>query len=309
MAQRQYWVVSPNVQDSSRTVGDWRQASVKWKAAFMGWGPDEHDHPLGKKFAHKILPDDIILIARRYQNEPEIVGYGRVVGGFKTRLAGFEPPEAFGSLRRLNPFIPMSRAPNHLPFMSALNQTAALHKLHPEWNQSHKRLCLWFDLKLSEAKSTVKMREPRNSAGGVSLASLPKDKQLEYQVRSRRSAMQARRKEAQLLGRYRKWIERQDRKLQVFKTHKIQCDAFEEARHNLIEAKCSEEREYIRMAVGQVLDYAFYAMPDLGKCHKAILLPNRPLAPRLLEWLGSLDISVIWEDGSVFLDNANGRFT
>lgn len=308
-APRQYWVVSPNVRNSSRTVDKWRRASVRWKAAFMGWGPDQRDHKaLGYNFAHRILPGDVILIARRHLNEPEIVGFGTVVGEFKTGLRGFKPPESFGALRKLRPFQPFSRAPLDLPFVDVLNQTTALHKLHPETIESHKRLCRWLDRKLAEKTVASNKGQPRNVVTHVQLGPLPSDTQLEYRVRTLASSRRAKRREAELILRYREWIGRQERKLRFFKNTEICCDAYEEARRNLIEAKCSERREYIRMAVGQLLDYAFHATQDLGNCRKAVLLPNKPSSP-VVDWLSSLDISVIWEDHRAFLDNANGRFT
>jgi hypothetical protein len=193
--------------------------------------------------------------------------------------------------------------------MDAITQIAALRKLEPERNPNHNLLCRWLDGKLSERKAPAGTKHAGGPKVKVQIGSLPSDKQLEYQVRTRRSVGQARKREAELIGRYRDWIEQQDRTLTIFKTHKIQCDAYEKARRNLIEAKCSDEREYVRMAVGQLLDYAFHTAADLGKCHKAILLPSKPAAPGLLKWLSSLDISVIWEESSVFLDSANGRFT
>jgi hypothetical protein len=51
---RKYWVVSPNVRFDAKTVAAWRQASVKWQAAFMGWHPDDEAHRLGPKFARGI---------------------------------------------------------------------------------------------------------------------------------------------------------------------------------------------------------------------------------------------------------------
>jgi hypothetical protein len=277
-------------------------------AAFMGWGPDDYNHRLGPRFAREIRPGDTILIARRHNYEPEIVGLGTVVGRYKTRLNGFKPPESFGSLRQLKPFVPMSRTPDNLPFMQALNQTAALHQLHPDKNPSHEVLCRWMDGQLAISR-TVSQKKPRQGpAPGVQLSALPKDKQLEYQTRTRGAVRQARKKEAELVARYRDWIGRQDRKLQIFKTHEIQCDAYEEARKNLIEAKCSARRQYVRMAVGQLLDYAFQARNQLGTCHNAILVPSKP-DDSLLTWLNSIGISAIWEERSAFLDNANGRFT
>jgi hypothetical protein len=306
--QRQYWVVSPNVQSNPQTVGAWREASVKWKAAFMGWQPNDPDHKIGRKFARGIRPGDVILIARRHRNAPEVVGFGRVVGEFKTGLAGFRPVETFGSLRRLNPFIPFSGAPNNIPFMDAIKQIAALRKLDPEHNSNHERLCRWLDVRLLRQEAAGDKKRAIRPKTKFHIGSLPSDKQLEYQVRTRRSVGQARKKEAELIGRYREWIQQQDRTLTIFKTQYIQCDAYEKARRNLIEAKCSDGREHVRMAVGQLLDYAFHSAAQLGKCHKAILLPSKPSAPRLLEWLNSLSISVIWEEGSDFLDNANGQF-
>ena len=78
--QRSYWVVSPNVNNDNRTVGEWRQASVTTHAAFMGYGPDNPRHgQMGPKFASKVArgiePGDVILIARRYGGVPEVVGF------------------------------------------------------------------------------------------------------------------------------------------------------------------------------------------------------------------------------------------
>jgi len=303
-----YWVVSPNVRFNPRTVNDWRQASVKWKSAFMGWQPDDDRHRLGPKFAHAIQPGDTILIARRSGGEPETVGFGTVVGGFKTRLSRFKPHEPFGSLRQLDPFVPMSRPPASLPLLEAVNQTAALHQLHPEWNPQHRVLCRWLDAKLATAGKTELGKPSQRQAREVKFGPLPSDGQLEYQVRTPELVKQAKKREAALVTRYRLWIEHQDRKLRVFRVHRLQCDAFEESRQNLIEAKCSASREYVRMAVGQLLDYAFQAQDEIGECHKAILVPSKP-DMSLVQWLETLGISVIWEDGSVFLDNANGQFT
>jgi hypothetical protein len=305
---RKYWVVSPNVQFDYHTVGEWRQASVKWKAAFMGWGTEDINHRLGRKFAYEIDPGDTVLIARRHRKETEIVGFGNVVGKFKTHIRGFKPPQPFGSLRLLDPFVPMTRPPKRLPFIEALNQIAALHRLHPDRNPNHEVLCRWMDSKLANEGNPNRNKLSQGVAAGIQLRSFPNDEQLEYQVRTPPLVKQARKREAELIKRYRVWIERQDRELNIFSTEKIQCDAYEKARNNLIEAKCSVEREYVRMAVGQVLDYAFQAKAELGICNKAILLPSRP-EDNVLKWIKSLGISAIWEDRSAFLDNANGQFT
>jgi len=89
---------------------------------------------------------------------------------------------------------------------------------------------------------------------------------------------------------------------------RIECDAWEEERQNLIEAKGSTSREDIRMAVGQLFDYAFQRKEGLKQPHKAILLPAEP-ARDSVEWLEPLGIKIIWRRGRSFLDNANGQFT
>jgi hypothetical protein len=62
------------------------------------------------------------------------------------------------------------------------------------------------------------------------------------------------------------------------------------------------------MAVGQLLDYSNLISKDVGVPALAILLPSRP-SKDVEDWLkAKLEIHVIWRDGNVFLDNANGRF-
>jgi hypothetical protein len=274
----------------------------------MGWLPDDEQHRIGPKFARRIEPGDVILIARRFRGEPETVGFGTVVGEFRTELDGFVPHEPFGSLRQLQPFVPMSRAPASLPLLAALNQAAALHRLHPESNAQHETLCRWMDARLNLPD------DPQPGAGSapqtneVSFGPLLSDGQLDYQVRTQESVKKAEKLEAALVERYRLWVERQDRTLSIFRVHRLECDAYEQARQNLIEAKCSARREYVRMAVGQLLDYAFIARGEIGDCNKAVLLPHKP-DELLTQWLDTIGISVIWEDGPAFLDNANGQFT
>jgi hypothetical protein len=236
---RKYWVVSPNVRFDAKTVAACRQASVKWQAAFMGWHPDDEAHRLGPKFARGIEQGDVILIARRANGKPETVGFGTVVGKVRTRLKGFRAPESFGSLRRLEPFIPMSRPPAHLPLTEAVNQTAALHQLHPESNPQHAMICRWLEAKLARTDKSGTPAESKRQPTAVRLSSLPDDGQLEYQTRTKRASRTAQKREAALVERYKRWIEYQDRGLQVFRVHRLQCDAYERDRRNLIEAKCS----------------------------------------------------------------------
>ena len=99
----------------------------------------------------------------------------------------------------------------------------------------------------------------------------------------------------------------QGRKLHIAKYWKLRCDAFEEERNNLIEAKRSTQREYIRMAAGQLLDYAFEGRERFGNPNLAILLPEKP-AEEWLGWLKKSNIHLVWKDGEIFMDNDDGQF-
>lgn len=305
---RRFWVVSPNVRYDPRTVSDWRQTSVTYKAAFMGWAPNDPSHDLGRKFASVIKPNDVILIARRYQKRPEVVGFGVVVGKSRRSLRGLKTPQTFGSLRVLSPFIAFNELPARLPLMDALNQITALHELHPETSPSHHKICTWMERRLLGNTGTSKKGMPTRQNAATTLASLPHNNQLEYEVRTRSSVRRARKIEAQLLLRYQAWLRQQDRELVTIRYRNITCDAYETKRRNLIEAKCSADREYARMAVGQLLDYAFQGRKSLGRPNLAILLPTKP-NQGVIDWLLDLRIGVVWEQNESFVDNMNGQFS
>lgn len=322
---RAYWVVSPNVKNNNRSVGEWRQASIETRAAFMGWNPDDAEHlQIGPKFAGKvpggIEPGDVILIARRSGGTPEVVGFGVVDGAARTRLPGFALPDYFGSLRMLKPFVPWSRPPTDVPFDAAVRHVMALARLHPESKQAHKEICRWMEKHIERRSPSRRVDHPTGAAGNastsangvdsrvISIVDSPQNHQLDYAVRTEASVRQAQKVEARLLKRYKEWLSAQERKLDSVKYRGLQCDGYEETRRNLIEAKSSVRREHVRMAVGQLLDYAFQGRSSLGDPNKAVLLPERP-SRDLEEWLTSLNIKLIWPTGDVFVDNTNGQFT
>ncbi|MGB7581710.1 MAG: hypothetical protein WBL85_04595, partial [Sedimentisphaerales bacterium] len=140
------------------------------------------------------------------------------------------------------------------------------------------------------------------------LVDLPENHQLDYKVQTKSRITRAKKVEAKLIDSYRDWIKKQDRILLAAKYGTLRCDGYEKERRNLIEAKSSARREHIRMAVGQLLDYAFQGKEKFGEPHKAILLPKKP-NPNIEKWLLSLKISIIWCDRGSFLDNANGWFS
>ena len=69
--ERRFWVVSPNVRGRNMKTHEWKQASEKHHAAFMGWDPEDRSHQIGPKFANGISKGDVILIARRFKGNPE----------------------------------------------------------------------------------------------------------------------------------------------------------------------------------------------------------------------------------------------
>jgi phospholipase D-like protein len=153
--KRHYWVVSPNVKNNPKTVDEWKKASVRRHAAFMGWDPKKPGHPMGPKFAGRtkkgiegITRDDVILIARRHHGEPDIVGFGLARDKYAmTKLKGFKPPRNVypGSLRILLPFKGCNEPPRGIPLLDVLPQNKALVQLHPERNDAHKKVCDWLD--------------------------------------------------------------------------------------------------------------------------------------------------------------------
>jgi hypothetical protein len=304
--RRRFWVVSPNVGNHSSY---WRQASVAREAAFMGYKPDNKTgKQIGYKFAHDVSPDDILLIARRHRKEPEVVGFGVVVGKFKTKLKGFKRTYKFGSLRKLSPFKPKSAAPPKLLIMEALGHTAALRRLHPRTNPAHRLICEWMERELMGKTAAKKRRLHEAATTDAQLAKLKHSGELEYEVRTKRKVVLAKKKEAELVNSYREWLEDRQRELRKVNYENLQCDLYEVDRKNLIEAKCSTQREYIRMAVGQLFDYAYLGRKRFGKPNMAILLPKKP-DPKSIEWLSELSIGVVWKERDVFRDEPKGRFT
>lgn len=305
-----YWVVSPNVKNDESTVSDWRQASVLGRSVFMGWNSN---HRIGRRFVEDIQPGDAILIARRHEHHAEIVGFGLACGKPVESIEGVQTPQPFAAARRLSPFVPMSQAPAGVPLIEALGHTAALARLHPNSNAAHRRVCRWIDREIaSRSKTPAKEASEEPWALDVpvpeaQIVDSPNNYQLDYIVRSGAQVKRARKNEARLLNAYDRWLKQQGRTLKAVEHGRLRCDGFERPK-NLIEAKASTAREHIRMAVGQLLDYAFQIEPKLGKPNMAILLPNGP-DPRTVNWLPHLGISLIWRKGGVFLDNCNGQFT
>jgi hypothetical protein len=309
---RNFWVVSPNVQTNNRTVSAWKQATLTFKAAFMGYRPDDRGHmAMGYKFAEKIKPGDIVLVARRHHKRPDIVGFGVVKGKFRRRLKGFKPPETewHGSLRLLLPFRATTTSSDEIStksMMKILGHTAALCKLHPKRNGQHKIVCDWLERSVGLKTGLKRNQESLTERETAQLVDQSHEGEIEYQVRTKSSVKRAIKKEEKLVRQYLEWLEARKRHVKILSDGQLRCDVYEKDRNNLIEAKASSKREYIRMAVGQLLDYAYLGRALFGKPHMAILLPRKPDL-RSLEWLPK-QIRIVWREGKRFGDNANSAF-
>ncbi len=160
MKQRRYWVVSPNVTGRSGKNNDFSVetcavASRSGRMAFMGWPPrkiPKDRKSQGPKFAGKKEPGvhegDVILIGRRHDKRPQVIGCGFVKGPvMQHTIKGLEEwgPK---SARRLPDFRELSSVPPGIPLMKCLLQTNALRQLHPKQKAHHEVVRKWLDKEL-----------------------------------------------------------------------------------------------------------------------------------------------------------------
>ena len=99
-------------------------------------------------------------------------------------------------------------------------------------------------------------------------------------------------------------VVRRKRYRPVGEVRPIYSDAWVEDRQALIEAKNSDSRDAIRLAIGQLYDYRRFHRPPV---HLAILLPYEPNAERL-DLLRSADVEAVWPHKPGFRDSAGGAF-
>ena len=115
------------------------------------------------------------------------------------------------------------------------------------------------------------------------------------------------RAEAQLVDRYLAWLAKKGRGMSSVllpsESGALRVDLFDPAQNLLIEAKAKSSREYVRYAVGQLMDYRRRITP---RPSLAVLLPESP-AQDMLDLLKELNISVIFEAGGRFIDPTFGR--
>lgn len=106
----------------------------------------------------------------------------------------------------------------------------------------------------------------------------------------------AERREAALVGRYALWLTSRGHVVKQRKMKSpahaafLRVDLLDSTTGEIVEAKGSIARPYIRLAIGQILDYGRYAEAE----RRAILLPSRP-ADDMIDLLKALAISCIFE--------------
>jgi hypothetical protein len=166
---------------------------------------------------------------------------------------------------------------------------------------------------LSSVKAPARSRRAPNPPQAPVVASIPieQGKVEAYEVRTKRAAVRARREEGRLVSDFADYLTNQGEAVCRQKitvpggTGSLYSDLFNDTRRQLIEAKAGTSRSDIRMAIGQLADYARLIEPA-PRC--AVLLEARP-RQELCDLLQCLRIAVIWRDGDGFTDNADKAFT
>lgn len=212
--QRQYWVVSPNVENKENTVGDWKKEILRTRAAIMGWPPHKHD--IGRKFKNEIQLGDIILIARRHNSAPDVVGFGMVKG--ECREEQFSVSDRPVYVRALEPFIQVKQVPKGIPLFDVLKHRKAMRELRPDPQKKDPawKVCQWMKRRLEDQESDSVTTTERG---------MRKSNTFGYEVRNTEQVTEARRREAKLLEDYGRWLSKQERHLSVLKYGRIECDA------------------------------------------------------------------------------------
>lgn len=123
------------------------------------------------------------------------------------------------------------------------------------------------------------------------------------------AARQLHRVEAQLVRRYRGWLDPAGGRLRGLvipaDDRTLRADLLDTKLHLLIEAKGATTREHVRYALGQLLDYRRYVTP---RPRLALLVPN-PLSADLGELQEEIGIGTIWPAGEGFTDSDEGRLS
>jgi hypothetical protein len=132
-----------------------------------------------------------------------------------------------------------------------------------------------------------------------------------FEQRFEKSLRTALREEQRLVREYARYLERRGRTVYRHRLvvpgsdGPLYSDLYEEDRRHLVEAKARVSRPAIRMAIGQLADYARLIEPRPKR--RGVLLPDRP-SDDLIGLLASQSIDAIWRKGAGWTDNAGGAY-
>jgi hypothetical protein len=146
-------------------------------------------------------------------------------------------------------------------------------------------------------------------AGGPRLVDPENHRGDPIEVSTAAQVRQVERVEAELVRRYRTWLDPDGTRLRGLVIpvdgSLLRVDLFDPQRNLLIEAKAATSRNHLRQAVGQLLDYRRYLSP---RPVLAILVPLEP-SQDLVRLPHELGIDLIWEEYGGFTHSTSGSPT
>ena len=160
-------------------------------------------------------------------------------------------------------------------------------------------LCALLD-KMLKGKATLKPGKPGGMMANI-VDTEGEENTEGHEVQTKKQIIQAKHREKKLVKDFKRILQKKGREITRLRYSKagkqpLFCDLYEEKKRHLLEAKASCSREDVRMAVGQLLDYAqLTKAAKLGQSKLAILVPERPQM-RSLIFLESIpiDIGLVW---------------
>lgn len=130
----------------------------------------------------------------------------------------------------------------------------------------------------------------------------------EVEVVTQEMATTIKRREAELVTRFRRWFDSKDQRLRGITMRSgdriLRADLYDIHTGLLIEAKADSSRDHLRYAIGQLVDYQRLLN---WETRAAVLLPA-PLTTDLVGLAEAADIGVIWAVGEHFKDSAEGAY-
>jgi len=173
----------------------------------------------------------------------------------------------------------------------------------PETGGGPIRSVIVFKLKPLTKKPREPKRKPARDANLV-IDDVPIEAQFTEKavVEPNREEYEAERRESSMVQRYKAFIEAQGHPISRLRIRPpneampMFCDVYVKDLNLLVEAKGSTDRQSIRMAIGQLVDYGRFVP---GGTQLAILLPSRPRED-LVRLIEHAEIKMIYEDGDSF---------